>query len=64
MWEALLPRLDEILGLQDRQRKLPESAWFGEDQIVKAFFQERYGARESALQGEDKEIASALRGAD
>ena len=32
LWQDLMPRLDEILALQDRQRELPESAWFGEDQ--------------------------------
>jgi len=31
LWQDLMPRLDEILALQDRQRELPESAWFGED---------------------------------
>ena len=33
LWQDLMPRLDEILALQDRQRELPESAWFGEDQV-------------------------------
>lgn len=32
LWEELVPRLDEAITLQDRQRQLPESAWFGEDQ--------------------------------
>ncbi|MGB5201322.1 MAG: hypothetical protein WBN68_06170 [Sedimenticolaceae bacterium] len=32
LWEDLIPRLDEIIVLQDRQRQLPESAWFGDDQ--------------------------------
>lgn len=31
LWKALIPRLDEVMALQDRQRDLPESAWFGED---------------------------------
>ncbi|MDJ0738235.1 MAG: hypothetical protein QNJ91_00860 [Gammaproteobacteria bacterium] len=31
LWEQLIPRLDEVIVLQDRQRELPESAWFGED---------------------------------
>jgi len=31
LWDDLLPRLEEILGLQDKERELPESAWFGED---------------------------------
>ncbi len=36
LWEDLTPYLDEILVLQDRQRVLPESAWFGEDQTSNA----------------------------
>ena len=32
LWEDLIPRLDEIIVLQDRQRQLPESAWFRDDQ--------------------------------
>jgi hypothetical protein len=36
LWEALLPRLDNIISLQERQRKLPESAWLGEDQASNA----------------------------
>ncbi len=32
LWEELIPRLDEVMTLQDRGRELPESAWFGEDQ--------------------------------
>lgn len=32
LWGDLIPRLDEIIALQDRQRQLPESAWFGDDQ--------------------------------
>lgn len=31
LWEQLIPRLDEVIALQDRQRELPENAWFGED---------------------------------
>lgn len=31
LWDDLLPRLEEILGLQDKDRELPDSAWFGED---------------------------------
>lgn len=31
LWDRLLPRLEEILGLQERQRELPDSTWFGED---------------------------------
>ena len=31
LWEALIPRLDELIARQDRGRELPESAWFGED---------------------------------
>ena len=31
LWDDLLPRLEEILGLQDKERELPDSAWFGED---------------------------------
>lgn len=31
LWEQLIPRLDEVMTLQDRGRELPESAWFGED---------------------------------
>lgn len=36
LWDALLPRLDDIQSLQDRQRELPESAWFGEDRASSA----------------------------
>jgi len=36
LWEDLIPRLDEVIALQDRQRDLPESAWFGEDQASNA----------------------------
>jgi len=36
LWEDLTPYLEEILTLQDRQRELPESAWFGEDQASSA----------------------------
>lgn len=32
LWDALIPRLDEVIALQDRDRELPESTWFGEDQ--------------------------------
>jgi hypothetical protein len=32
LWDALIPRLDEVIALQDRERELPESTWFGEDQ--------------------------------
>jgi hypothetical protein len=32
LWERLIPRLDEAIELQDRQRQLPESSWFGKDQ--------------------------------
>ena len=31
LWDELLPRLEEILGLQEQGRALPESAWFGKD---------------------------------
>lgn len=31
LWEELIPRLDEVIALQDRQKDLPESAWFGDD---------------------------------
>jgi len=31
LWEDLIPKLDEVIVLQDRERQLPESAWFGED---------------------------------
>jgi hypothetical protein len=31
LWEDLIPRLDEVISLEDRQRDLPESSWFGED---------------------------------
>jgi hypothetical protein len=31
LWDGLAPRLDRILGLQERERSLPESVWFGED---------------------------------
>ena len=31
LWDELLPRLEEILGLQEKGRELPDSAWFGED---------------------------------
>ncbi len=33
LWDELLPRLDEILGLQETGRKLPDSAWFGQDRV-------------------------------
>ncbi len=33
LWDELLPRLDEILGLQEKGRKLPDSAWFGQDRV-------------------------------
>lgn len=36
LWDELLPRLDEILTLHDRQPELPESAWFGPDQASNA----------------------------
>ena len=36
LWDDLLPRLDEILTLQDRQQALPESAWVGEDRVSNA----------------------------
>lgn len=36
LWEELIPRLDQVIGLQDRQRNLPESAWFGKDQASMA----------------------------
>ena len=31
LWEDLIPRLDEVIARQDRERDLPELAWFGED---------------------------------
>ena len=31
LWEDLIPKLDDVIVLQDRERQLPESAWFGED---------------------------------
>ena len=31
LWDDLAPRLDQVLTLQERQRSLPDSAWFGED---------------------------------
>jgi hypothetical protein len=36
LWEELVPRLDEAMALEERQRELPESAWFGEDQASNA----------------------------
>lgn len=36
LWEELVSRLDEVIALQDRQRQLPESAWFGDDQASNA----------------------------
>jgi hypothetical protein len=36
LWQELMPRLDEILALQDRQPQLPESAWLSEDQTSNA----------------------------
>lgn len=32
IWEDIVPKLEEALTLEDRQRELPEKAWFGEDQ--------------------------------
>ncbi len=32
VWKDLLPTLDQTLTLEERQAKLPESAWFGPDQ--------------------------------
>jgi hypothetical protein len=58
LWQDLMPRLDEILALQDRQRELPESAWFGEDQVSNT-------SRINALLDEAAEILvgnDALRG--
>lgn len=31
MWDQVLPKLNETLNLQERQRELPRSAWFGDD---------------------------------
>jgi hypothetical protein len=36
LWQDLMPRLDEAITLQERQRRLPESAWFGDDQASNA----------------------------
>jgi hypothetical protein len=33
VWDGLMPRLDEALVLTDRQPSLPQSAWFGSDQV-------------------------------
>jgi len=33
LWDELLPQLEEVLGLQEKERELPESAWFGADQV-------------------------------
>jgi len=48
-WEALLPKLDDILGLQDRHRDLPKSSWLGEDR-------ESNAAKINALLDEAAEI--------
>jgi hypothetical protein len=36
LWEGLLPPLEEILVLQERQQNLPESSWLGEDRVSSA----------------------------
>lgn len=36
LWGDLIPRLDEILRLQDQRQELPESAWIGEDRASNA----------------------------
>jgi hypothetical protein len=52
LWEDLMPRLDEILTLQERRKDLPESAWFGEDR-------ESNAARINALLDEATDILVA-----
>ncbi len=32
LWEETLPTLEEALALEERQKTLPESSWFGDDQ--------------------------------
>ena len=36
LWEDLIPRLDEAITLQNKQRQLPKTTWFGEDQASNA----------------------------
>lgn len=31
LWEQLMPHLDEAIALREREPRLPETAWFGED---------------------------------
>jgi hypothetical protein len=33
VWDGVLPTLEETLALEERQATLPESRWFGEDQV-------------------------------
>ena len=67
LWEDLMPRLEEILGRQDRRRELPESAWFGEDRVsnaqrINALLDEVAGilVGNNALRGEVRELARAM----
>lgn len=36
LWDDLIPRLDEVIALDERQDQLPTSAWFGDDQVSNA----------------------------
>ena len=67
LWQELMPRLDEILALQDRQPQLPESAWLGEDQAsnaarIDALLDEAAGilVGNNALRSEVGELARAM----
>lgn len=67
LWQELMPRLDEILALQDRQPQLPESAWLGEDQTsnaarIDALLDEAAGilVGNNALRSEVRELARAM----
>jgi hypothetical protein len=59
LWDELLPRLDEILTLHDRQPALPESAWFTTDQASNAArIDQLLDEAAGILVGDDRERAN------
>lgn len=55
LWNRLLPGLDEVLREEERQRRLPESAWFGEDrESAQAGIDELLDEASSILVGDNR----------